>query len=270
MGAVTMYILFDVSKLNFIDAQNNTFGATVWSPSAGKISITWASSTYPGGNNINGLFLNLRFTYLGGGGTPITFNDGCELADISAVIVPVNWNNGGMNFTSFQLSGIVTYDGSFGPLAGVTVYVKDGPEPVPPATLPIPNILYSTVTDGTGYFQFTVPSGTYYLYASNPAAWAGVDLADVTNIKRYIAGLIPNSIGTDALRIRAADITQDGIVDLSDVTPLKRRIGGLLPNPNYLAPDWMFENPSVTISSANVIQNFMGIVSGDVNGSYPF
>ncbi len=270
IGAVTMNILFDQSKLNFVDAigANNPFGATVWSPSAGKVNVTWASVT---ATNINGTFLKLRFHYLGGGAASVAFTDGCEVANIAAVIVPVNWINGGVNI-HFKLSGFLTYDSSPNPvlaLGGVTVYLKDIAEPLPPAIGPIPTILYTTTTDVTGYFEFFVPNGTYYIYAASSAAWAGADGADVTNIRRYIA-LLSNSIDSDVLRQHAADVNQDGNIDGSDVTVLRRRIANLTPNPNYLAPDWLFENPGVTISAADATQNFMGTCSGDVNGSYPF
>jgi len=97
-----------------------------------------------------------------------------------------------------------------------------------------------------------------------------VDQGDVINLRRYIAGLPPNSMDGNPLRILAGDINQDGVVDNGDVIPLRRHIGGLTPNPNYLAPDWMYQNPNVIVNNANQTGIlFLGICSGDVNGTYP-
>ncbi len=178
---------------------------------------------------------------------------------------------GTINVIGYKVSGYLTYDKPTTlPLAGagVTVYLKSGAEPVPPATLPVPTVLYSVNTDVNGYYEFYVPNGTYYLYAANTAAWTGVAPNDVTNLQRYIANLLPNTVNTP-LRVRAADINQDGLIQPNDVTPLQRRIANILPNPNYKAPNWLFENPTIVVNNANVTQNFKGIVSGDVNGSYP-
>jgi hypothetical protein len=271
MGAVTLYLTYDYNKLTFINAQNYPTG-TVWNlnPSTHIISITWNGTS---GTNINGTFLNLYFTYNGGGdgcGAAVSFTDGCQLADYpTANIVQCNWINGGVDLR-WTISGTLLYNNDANtPLAGATIYIKDGPQPVPPAVGPIPNVLYTTTTDVNGNFSVDVPNGSYYLYASTALAWGGVGQPDVTNLRRYIANF-SNSISGNPLRIRAADINQDGIVDNSDVTPLRRRIAGLSTNPNYLAPDWMFQNPIVLINCANLpATNILGICSGDVNGSYP-
>jgi len=66
MGAVTLFITYDYNKLTFIDAQNNTYGANVnLDASTHIISIAWASGS---ATDINHKFLDLRFTYNGGGG----------------------------------------------------------------------------------------------------------------------------------------------------------------------------------------------------------
>jgi hypothetical protein len=274
MGAVTLNISYDYNALTFIDCQNNTFGATYnLNRTTHILMIAWNAGS---ATDINGTFLNLRFTYNGGGGGgcggAVSFADGCQLADFGANIVQANWINGGVDL-KWTISGHLYYNNttlSNLPLPGATVYVKDGPEPVPPATTPIPNIIASTTTDANGAYSVNVPNGSYYLYASNAAAWAGVGSPDVINLKRYNASLIPNTIVGNPLRIRAADINQDGIVNSADVIPLNRRIAHLTPNPLYLAPDWLFQNPIVLVNCANLsVTDFLGICSGDVNGSYP-
>ncbi len=172
----------------------------------------------------------------------------------------------------YKISGYLTYNKTaLLPLAGagVTVYLKSSPEPIPPATTPIPTVLQSVHTDVNGYFELNAANGVYYLYAANTASWSGVAPNDTTNLQRFIAGLTPNTIEGNALRIKAMDINQDGIVDSNDVTPLQRRISNLLPNTEYKIASWVFENPMVSVSGTDIIQDFKGNVSGDANGSYP-
>jgi len=274
MGAVTLYITYNNNALTFVDAQNNTYGANVYLNGATHtITIAWAASQ---ATNINGKFLDLRFSYNGGGGggcgAAVSFADGCQLADINANIVQANWINGGVNLR-WTVSGHLYYNNttlSNLPLPGATVYIKDGPEPVPPAIIPVPNIIATATTDANGAYSVNVPNGTYYLYAANTAAWAGVGPPDLTNLVRYLNNLHPNTLDNNPLRIRAADINQDGLVTILDLTPLTRRINNLIPNPTYKAPDWLFQNPIILINCANTTgSDFLGICSGDVNGSYP-
>jgi hypothetical protein len=273
VGAVSIYIGYDNTKLTPIlplDAAHNPYNASVWVTGGNQVNVLWNTSSLVG-NNLNGDFIKLKFHYIGGGATPLIFNPGCEIADPLANIIYVNWFNGSVS-TNAKVSGILSYDSHPNPflaLGNVTVYLKDGAEPVPPATSPVPNILYSTTTDANGYFEFHVPNGVYFVYAHSTDAWAGVGVPDVLNLRRYAAGLTPNTIDGDPLRIRTADINQDGFVDVADVLPLRRQIAGLVPNPNWLIPDWLFENPTITVSGTDVIQNLQGICSGDVNGSYP-
>lgn len=272
IGAVTLFADFDIANLSFIDASSNPFGALVYA-TGNTVAVSWASATP---TNVNGEFVVLRFMYNNTGGTgasPITFADGCEIANVDHVIQCMDYHDGGVNL-KFKISGTLKYDDGSPyfrnvPLANFKVYLKDAMEPVVPATTPVPVKLDSVITDANGYFEFMALNGTYYLYGGQTAAWAGVGPPDVTNIRRYIAGLSNTIIG-NALRVRAVDINQDGIIDPSDVTPLRRRIANLSPNPNYLAPDWFYTNPVVVVFGAAVDnQNFLGICSGDADGSYP-
>lgn len=272
IGAATMNIAFDASKLTYVNA-SNPYNATV-QLTGNVLHIAWSSTT-PVINYANP-FITLNFNYaavVGSEATQIIFKDGCQLANMVGTIVPANWNAGGVNLNvQYTLSGYVKYDNSPAAnyaLAGVTVYVKDGPEPVPPATTPVPSVIATATTDVNGFYTVNIYNGSYYLYASSSAQWISVDQGDVINLRRYIAGL-PSTLDGNPLRIRAADINQDGSVDNGDVIPLRRRIAGLTPNPQYVAPDWMFQNPTVIINNANLPgANFTGTLSGDVNGTYP-
>ncbi|MCX6304744.1 MAG: cohesin domain-containing protein [Bacteroidetes bacterium] len=275
IGAVTMNIGFDATKLTYVNA-SNPHGATI-QLTGNILHIAW-SNTLP--TIVNGsAFVTLNFLYSASGNatTQIIFKDGCQLANMAGTIVPANWNYGGINVNlQYTISGHLEYNSAplaNGPIAGATIYIKDGPEPVPPAVAPVPNVIATTTTDASGFYTVNVLNGTYYIYASSTGVWTGVDQGDVINLRRYIAGLTstidpPNG---GPLRVRAADINQDGAVDNGDVIPLRRRIAGLTPNANYLAPDWLFENPAIIVNNANLPgTNFLGIVSGDVNGTYPY
>lgn len=284
VGAITLFIAFDNTKLTYHPVTDfPSVGSAIVNVIGNVIQIAWTSPTpWPAINT--GTFCNLNFQINGSGPAPITFQDGCEIANNHTPtpdIIPTNWHNGGVNMVNmtYMVSGFLTYNNvSNSPLVGFTVYLQDGPQPIPPAIVPIPANIASTTTDVNGYFEMSVPNGTYYLYASTTTPWPinAVNTSDVINLKRYIAGL-SNTIGSNtpppppwSLRQLAANINWDCCINTADVIPLQRRIAGLTPNPNYKAQDWLFENPVVIVNSANMInQNFMGIASGDVNGSYP-
>jgi hypothetical protein len=280
VGAITLYIAFDDSKLTYHPVTDfPPVGSAIFSITGNVITIAWTSTTPWSAINTN-TFCNLNFHINGGGPAPIIFEDGCEIANNAMPtpdIIPTNWHNGGVNM-AYMVSGFLTYNNvSNSPLVGFTVYLQDGPQPIPPAIVPIPANIASTTTDGNGYFEMSVPNGTYYLYASTTTPWntSAVNSGDVIQLRLYIANQ-PNTILYPVtppppwlLRQLAANINWDGSINSGDVIALRLRIANQ-PSPNYIAPDWLFQNPVVIVNSANMInQNFMGILSGDVNGSYP-
>jgi len=279
MGAVTLKISYDYNKLTYIDIQNNTYGAIAsLNGSTHIITIAWSSPT---ATDINGLFLNLRFLYNGGGGggcgSQVAFADGSELANISGTIVPVNWINGGVNL-KFKISGYLTYDGWSRPdtitVRHMNVYLKGGAEPLPPALTPVPSTSDFTTTDATGYFEFWTFNGTYYLYGDTASikAYGGLSNLDVLLTKQYVSnpGLYPlPGPPPNTLRYRTADVNNSGTITNIDVLMMKIRVSTGLVRPNgWKAANWLFSNPMVTVNCANVTQNVQGICSGDVNGSY--
>jgi hypothetical protein len=171
----------------------------------------------------------------------------------------------------YKISGYLTYDNNPSPavpLPNTHVYLKDGPEPVPPATTPLPAILKTTITEADGYYEFLVDEGIYYIYASGSCTWDGVDNDDVMQIRRYLAGLT-SSLDGNPLRIRAADVSLDGIINGTDIIAVRRRIAGM-DSPAYIAPDWLYENPGVSVTTHDITLNFKGICSAEVNGSNLF
>lgn len=280
VGSITLKLDYDETKLTFVNVTDFPgTGSANYNVSGGFIHIVWTSPT-PWADINTVPFCNLNFHVGVNGSAPVTFEPGCEISDNvmpDPAIIPMNWHDGGVNM-GFKVSGIITYNNlASTPLAGLTVYLKDGAEPYPLVT-PAPNVILTTTTDPLGYFEFFIPSGTYWLYASSTQtydpSWIWINTGDVIQLQKYIAGL-PNVIGPNtpppppwSLRQKAGNVFMNSLINGGDVIVLQKRIAGL-PNPNYTAPDWLFENPSVVVSNAPVVQDFKGICSGDVNGSYP-
>jgi hypothetical protein len=264
MGAVTLFISYDYNKLTYINAQNNIFGASVQvNPTTHVISVAWSAAS---ATNLNvPKFLDLQFTYNGGGigcGAPVSFIDGCELSAFSPVaIVPANWSNGGVNLM-FKVSGTLVYNSEPQTdiaLVGFTVNLKTNPGDVTVGT---------ATTDANGYYEIWTSNGDYYLEAVAPSGYAWyADFDDVLAMFDYTFGTpIPYQ---NALRIRAGDVNENGDIDFDDVLAVFDRTFGTS-NPEYLAPDWVFEVPTFSISCADLpSQDFMGLNTGNVLGSNP-
>ena len=261
MGAVTLNIDYDNTKLTYIDAPYNNHGATViLNPSTHKIQIAWSSINE---TDLNGIFLKLRFAYNfagNGTGAVVSFADGCELTTNTATIIPANWNNGGLNLKS-KISGILSYDSDPNPrqpLFGFKVYLKNLSG----------DTLDSYITNANGYYEFKALNGQYVITASSPdtAIWYA-DFDDATTITNYISSLMQSDIPYfNLLKLKAADVNQSGDIDYDDVTALLDRIS----NPYsslFTAPDFLFETPHVDVYSADMPNiDFLGICSGNVNG----
>lgn len=263
MGAVTMNIDYDKTKLTFIDAPAlyNTFGASVLlNPSTHKIQIAWSSTS---ATDLNSTFLKLRFAYnFAGNGTGaiVSFGDGCELTTNTATLVPVNWNNGGVNLNS-KISGILTYNSDPNPgipLIGFKVYLESlsGDK------------LDSVISDANGYYELMAINGTYKISvtASNDAFWYADD-QDLYPIYTYYTDGTPLPYSND-LRILACDATNDGDVTSDDLAAIYYKFTNGS-DPTFLAPEFLFETPQIIINSVAINQDILGICTGNVTGSNP-
>jgi hypothetical protein len=261
MGALTMFVNFDFNKLTFLDAQNNINHASVnMDPITHLISIGWSSAT---ATDLTGKFLDLRFICNLAGPSALTFADGCQLANIAAAIVPVNWVNGGVN-TMYKVSGLAYYNSMPNPnipLVGYTIMLKSTGIGNP--------IIATAVTNGSGYYELMAPPGNYFLDAS-PSATATWDatIFDVVAMFEYTNGTpLPYE---NPLRITAGDVNQNGDIDIFDVVALFDRLSSGVTPPDYTEPDFVFSHPLVSIISADVPnQDIMGLSSGDVLGTNP-
>lgn len=261
IGAVTLFVNFDPTMMTFLDAPVNPFGATAYGIGT-TVGITWAN---PYGSDINGSFITLRFMYTCGGatcGTALTFTDGCEIADITQQILCMDWHNGGVNL-SFKISGTLKYDSDPNtriPLSGYTVNLKTDPGNV---------TVGSSVTNASGYYEIWALNGNYKLSASAPTTVCYADLPDAMALFNFTMGTpIPYSI---PLRVLAGDVAAplDGIPDLVDVLAIFNwTVSGVKP-PEFIAPAWVFETPSVVVNSAAQTKDFMGLNTGNVLGSNP-
>ncbi|MCX6257558.1 MAG: hypothetical protein NTW49_06660 [Bacteroidia bacterium] len=256
--AVTLNIGYDASKLTFISAPNIPGLVVGTSSNPQQVNLIWSIGS---SINLNGQQLLLKFEYLGGGSTNLTFNPGTIISD-NGTNVNATYYNGSVNQSN--ITGHLTYDNTAStPLVGVTVMLKlEG------------NEVASTVTDANGYYEFTVCQNGLYTFEFNCSIpWAGVGLDDVFAVYDHTVGYV---YITDPLMLLAADVdisTGLGNIDIGDVFAIYDRITSINPEiipSGWALPDWLFENVSVNITGSDVIQNIKGICSGDVNGSYPY
>jgi len=269
INSATMYVNFDQTKLTY----NGATGAPATpsglvvnqDPSTKTIIITWANST----NSLaDGKFLDLNFTFTGGTGNydvPVyfsTFNaNASSLSDDLSYTVLADWVNGYVNAMRI-ISGTLKYNSDPNPripLIGFKVKLKSGGITVD-----------STLTDVNGYYEFMAPNGTYTLESSAPpAANYYSDGDDAWAIIYYSFGYdYPYS---NDLRILAGDVNQDGVTDDVDAWAVVYRAFGLsYPGYEFTAPDFLFENPTVIVNFADMLnQDILGICSGNVLGSNP-
>jgi hypothetical protein len=265
MGALTLAVTYDIDKLTFVNAQNNVQNANVYETSDRVIHIAWSSTS---GIDINSKFLDLQFEYHSGGGVAsaaVNFSDGCEFSSLSPVaIIPVNFVNGGVNFI-FIVSGTLLYDNHppyNSTLAGFTVNLRDAGN----------NIVGTDVTDGSGNYSISVPNGIYTIEGVAPvdpleAPWFASELSH--DIIFYYANGFNYIDDETPLKVQAMDVNLDGYPLEDDADLVFYRANGY-DYPEFSAPDWLFEIPSITVSNADLTgQTFFGICSGDVAGEGP-
>jgi len=125
------------------------------------------------------------------------------------------------------------------------------------------NKIDSTVTGAGGAFTFyNVPNGVYTLSESTSKEWNGVNSTDALLIRRYLSGL-----GIlDSLQIKCADVNGNGSLNSTDALIIRRRLAGAISN--FTVPDWVFENPTLSLSGSAVNLSLRALCTGDVNGSY--
>lgn len=177
----------------------------------------------------------------------------------TAAVQPVKYADpsvyvNGLNDKLSTAYGVITYANSAStPMSDVTVNLMDG------ATL----VSSSTSNSNGEYYLSGIDDGTYTFDNTTAKAWGGVNGLDAILVARYLAGLYPLT----PFQQKAADVTESGAPNGLDRIMIKRRIAGAT-YPAWSAPDFIFEDSSVTVNNGVGTVNFQSLCSGDVNGSY--
>jgi hypothetical protein len=155
---------------------------------------------------------------------------------------------------TFDLTGTLSYNNAaFTPLNGSVVYLRDQ----------MNNLLDSATADIAGGFTFpNYPPGTYKLSATTSKPWGGVNATDALVVQRHVINLNPLT----GLRATGADVNLSNTVSSVDALLILRRTLGM--DTAFTRGNWVFEQPTVQITNSNLVRNFHGLATGDVNGSY--
>lgn len=254
VGSITIKVGYPGNKLIFTSytATNSNFTGWVVNNTTNEVVFTW--SDLNGSVMNDGVLLELHFNYPGTSLAPVVFNPGVELRDTDLNLIPLGLVNGYVS-TGFRVAGSLLYaNNAQTPLDNSTVYLKS------PDGL---TTLASTTTDANGNFEFLfIAPGSYMLDASTTKLWGGVDGIDAFLIYYYATTGIPPLVG---IHKTAGDVDLVNNVDAIDAFIVYYNQP---PHPAWIAPEWIFDKPIITVSGADVNQNILGVCSGDVDGSY--
>ncbi len=105
VGAITLYIGYDTTMLNFVNLTNinplasgtlfNDVRSGINGPRLGKIAISWTANS-SGVNFISGVYAVLKFKVILAGNCPIHFLNNCEIVNYSAQLMNINYTNGSL------------------------------------------------------------------------------------------------------------------------------------------------------------------------------
>jgi len=259
VGAITMHFSYDASKMAYSTyTAQQLSGWTVNSSTNGEVTFQWSSTS---GATINdGDLITLVFVYdtLGGVAT-VDFEPGTIIKDVYSATIPTNYLNGSV--ANFSVSGQLTYNGDATRPIGTsgssvtTVYLKNAADST---------VAYTTTTDASGNYSFiSVAVGNYFLDAATTIdATLGYDQTDAF----IIVGIGSTLTG---LQGKAADVNEDSFASMTDGFIVYGSFSaGHVKVPAWTASDWIFEHPTVNVSTSGIVQDFGGISSGDANGDF--
>jgi hypothetical protein len=142
----------------------------------------------------------------------------------------------------------------------------------------------SVTTDANGAYLMNLVPGSYSVSANlNPNTIVNaVTAADALAALKIAVGMNPNSsLAISPYQILSADVNKDGKVTAADALSILKEA---VKYPNAATPSWQFilENadlsqvsrtnasytPTVSALAASFIQNMVGLIAGDVNGSW--
>lgn len=124
----------------------------------------------------------------------------------------------------------------------------------------------STITDGTGYFEFIdIADGYYSINFSTTKPWGGLSMNDVQLLWQHITETGPELVGLEFL---AGDVNWDGSLLMDDLQLMRQRASNNPPGTVFLAPDFLYEAPIFILLGNNVVEDITVICSSDVDNSY--
>ena len=149
---------------------------------------------------------------------------------------------------------------------------------------PYSYISSTAVTGSDGSYTMQIASGNYTFGASNSPSNIGnaVTSADALAALKIAVGLNPNpSLSPSPYQIMSADYNHDGKVSAADALAILK---AAVQYTGSTAPSWQFVSetadlspisrtnstytPSISAVAGNFIQNMVGMIAGDVNGSW--
>lgn len=261
IGAVTLKIGYNSSIMTYAGTTSGLISGYTTSVAVGAINIIWTNSANT--SILSGSpLLNLKFTAIANGTSPLTFNAGTTVTQTNLSNVALTYNNGSVAIGTYSVSGRLKYANVSGPARAITnstVYLKtaDG------------LTLQTTNTDASGNYTFTnVSNGNYNLDASTTKPWCGSEGVNGTD---YVIVLGFVKKGTPVLTgifLLAADVDDNGSVFSTDCIFILHytKISSLA---GWYTPGWIFLPTALTVLNANATSiDVIGICRGDVNASY--
>jgi hypothetical protein len=161
VGAISLFIGYDPNVLTYTGTTGGTITGFITNNMVGtnQVGIQWTNPS--GGQAIDGVLLTLHFDYNGlGGECDITFNPGCEFADIDLNTIPVGYTGGHIGPTAGTASLTIQDVPSTAGATPVLITAANFPANVGAITL------FITYDPSVASFVNTTP-GTLTSYFSN-------------------------------------------------------------------------------------------------------
>lgn len=166
---------------------------------------------------------------------------------------PCLYENNLSTYTLSALYGNITYDNTANtPLSGCTLTLKQGATVIGTAT-----------TDVNGDYSFGgVADGSYTIESDCSLPRGGTGLFDIVYSRQFLLG----QVTLTTLQQKSADVDAGGSLGLFDLVQMRQFLLGQITG--WAQTDWVFEIQSVTVSSGIGSVSYVGLCSGDPDGSH--
>ncbi len=260
VASISLSIIYDTAKMAFsgYSAVNNQLstGVLLVNGFSNQVQIAWFSLTPA---NIGyGSLLSLLFQADTGApwmGWDTITQGACNYTDLNNIQLQ-SWFYPGI-LTVQQCnnySGYVKYNNSLqSPLKDCPVTLQQND-----------TIMYQTVTDSTGFFQFTsLASGIYHTRLSPVQSWGGVNAADALMILKHFTGMT----SLNGLVLEAGDVDLSGAANSIDALIIAKRFVHMIDS--FPAGDWVVSDHFIHITgNTNISDTLLGLCTGDVDQTY--